>query len=245
MPSILVALATYNEIESLPSLVEEIHAALPSADVLVVDDNSPDGTGRWCDQFAERHAWFGCIHRSGKLGLGSATYAAFRHAIDHAYDVAVVMDADGSHPPESLPVLAQLADRVDVAIGSRYCAGGRIVGWPWRRHVASRLVNWASRMLLRLPVRDCSGSYRAYRTAKLRELNFDAMLATGYAYLEEILWRLKQRGATFAEAPITFVDRRAGQSKINWRETTAAVRLLVRLGWREFFGGGTDTPVRS
>jgi dolichol-phosphate mannosyltransferase len=241
MPSVLVALATYNEIETLPSLVAEIHSAVPDADVLVVDDNSPDGTGRWCDQFAEQNRWMRCIHRPGKLGLGSATVAAFRHAIDDGYDVVVVLDADGSHPPRYLPDLVQATEQADVAIGSRYCAGGRIDGWPWRRHIASRLVNWASRVLLRLPVRDCSGSFRAYRTTKLRAVNFDAMLATGYAYLEEILWRLKHCGATFAEKPITFVERRAGQSKINWREAAAAIGLLLRLGWREYTHRGTAT----
>ncbi|MEX2169717.1 MAG: polyprenol monophosphomannose synthase [Pirellulales bacterium] len=236
MPTVLVALATYNEIESLPPLIEQIHVALPAADVLVVDDNSPDGTGQWCDQFGAQNPWLGCIHRKGKLGLGSATYAAFRHAISVNYELVIVMDADGSHPPHHLTELVELAENVDVAIGSRYCAGGRIEGWPWRRHVASRLVNFASRWLLRLPVRDCSGSFRAYRTSKLRELDFDAMLATGYAYLEEILWRLKYSGATFGETPIVFVERRAGQSKINWREAAAAVRLLLRIGWREHWG---------
>jgi dolichol-phosphate mannosyltransferase len=243
MPQVLVALATYNEIESLPPLVEQIHTVLPTADVLVVDDNSPDGTGRWCDEFAVDHTWLSCLRRGSKLGLGSATYAAFCHALAADYDVVVVMDADGSHPPQFLPGLLSLSDRVDVAIGSRYCPGGSIVGWPWRRHVASRLVNCASRVLLRLPVRDCSGSFRAYRVTKLRELHFDAMLATGYAYLEEILWRLKRAGATFGETPIEFVDRRAGKSKINWREAVSAVRVLVKLGWWEHisrpFGPGS------
>lgn len=244
MPTVLVALATYNEIESLPPLAAEIHAVLPAAEVLVVDDHSPDGTGRWCDEFARQNLWLHCLHRRGKLGLGSATYDAFRHAIAAGYELVIVMDADGSHPTRYLPDLVRLAERVDVAIGSRYCADGRIEGWPWRRHLASRLVNWASRWLLRLPLRDCSGSFRAYRTARLRELDFDAMLSTGYAYLEEILWRLKHQGATFGETPIVFVERRAGKSKINWREAAAAVRLLLTLGWREHFPRGTDTHVR-
>lgn len=234
MPRVLIALATYNEIESLPELVSDIHGALPDADVIVVDDNSPDGTGKWCNEFALHHAWFSCLHRSGKLGLGSATYAAFRHAIAAGYEIVVVMDADGSHPPRFLPDLVRLTERVDVAVGSRYCEGGRIEGWPWRRHLASQLVNRASRVLLRLPIQDCSGSFRAYRTAKLRELDFDTMVASGYAYLEEVLWRLKNAGATFGEVPIAFLDRQSGKSKSNWREAVAAARLLVRLGWREY-----------
>lgn len=237
MPKVLVALATYNEIESLPPLVDQIHAVLPEADVLVVDDNSPDGTGHWCDEFAAHHAWLYCLHRSGKFGLGSATYAAFRHAIAADYDVVVVMDADGSHPPRYLPALVGISERVDVAIGSRYCPGGAIIGWPWRRHLASRLINRASRILLRLSVQDCSGSYRAYRVAKLRELDFDAMRATGYAYLEEILWELKHKDATLGETPIEFVERRAGKSKINWREAVSAAWLISKLGWREHVTG--------
>jgi len=233
MLKVLVALATYNEIESLPPLVEQIHAALPEAVVLVVDDNSPDGTGQWCSDFATHHPWLKLLQRNGKYGLGSATYAAFYGAIAGSFDLVVVMDADGSHPPRFLPDLVELAKRVDVAIGSRYCPGGVIIGWPWRRHVASRLINSASRILLRLPIRDCSGSFRAYRVTKLRELDFNAMRATGYAYLEEILWKLKRNDATFGETPIEFVERRAGKSKINWREAVSAAVLIARLGWHE------------
>jgi len=239
MPRTLVAIATYNEIENLPSLVEAVEQTLPDADVLVVDDNSPDGTGRWADERAAADPRLAVIHREGKLGLGSATFAAMRRAIDDRYDVVCTLDADWSHPPDRLPALVGLLEGADVAIGSRYVAGGRIVGWPWRRHAASRVVNAAARLLLRLPTRDSSGAFRAYRVEKLRELDFDRMRGTGYAYLEEILWRLRRRGARMAEAPITFTERRAGSSKINRAEALAAVRLLLRLGWAEWFGGSS------
>jgi dolichol-phosphate mannosyltransferase len=159
-----------------------------------------------------------------------------RLAIDGGYDAVCTLDADWSHPPALLPKLVGLLDTADVAVGSRYARGGGIEGWPLRRHVASRLVNFAARWMLWLPTSDSSGSLRAYRIDALRKLDLGAMECPGYAYLEEILWRLKRTGATFAEASFTFTDRRAGQSKINRREVTAAARLLLKLGARTWFG---------
>lgn len=235
---ILVAVATYNERENLPSLVDAIESALPGADVLVIDDNSPDGTGDWADERAASDCRVRVIHRRGKLGLGTATFAAMRRGIDEGYDIVCTLDADWSHPPEKLPELVALLNDcgADVAIGSRYVRGGRIVGWPFKRHIASRLVNTAARVLLRLPTRDSSGAFRAYRVEVLRGLDFNSMRGTGYAYLEEILWRLKRRGATFVELPITFTERRAGASKISGREVRKAIALLFRLGLAEWTG---------
>lgn len=248
-PHTLVAVATYNERENLPSLVDAIEAALPGADVLVIDDNSPDGTGAWANERAAADPRVRVIHREGKLGLGSATFVAMRRAIDEGYDIVCTLDADWSHPPERLPELVRLlaADNgqpapPSVAIGSRYVAGGKIVGWPWRRHVASKLVNTAARVLLRLPTRDSSGAFRAYRVDALRGVDFGAMRGTGYAYLEEILWRLKHLGATFVELPITFTERRAGASKINGREVRSAVTLLLRIGLAEWTGKCLRSP---
>jgi dolichol-phosphate mannosyltransferase len=245
-PKILVAVATYNERENLPSLVDAIEAALPSADILVIDDNSPDGTGEWSDERAGVDPRVRVLHRPGKLGLGTATFAAMRVAIDEGYDIVCTLDADWSHPPEKLPELVALLqdNGPTVVIGSRYVRGGCIVGWPYKRHVASKLVNSAARVLLRLPIRDSSGAFRAYRVDALRGIEFDSMRGTGYAYLEEILWRLKRRGATFIETPITFTERRAGASKINAGEVRRAIALLLRLGVAEWTG--TDLPpVRS
>ena len=225
----LVALATYNEIENLPGLVDEILRVLPGADVLVVDDNSPDGTGDWCDERATTEPRLRCLHRPAKQGLGSATLAAIRFALDHQYDVFVTLDADWSHDPRYLPELVGATERADVAVGSRYCAGGSIEGWPWHRRFLSRLVNGLSGVLLRLPVRDTSGAFRAYRVAKLREIDLSKIQATGYAYLEEILWQLHQAGAAFAEVPIMFHQRRAGESKVNVREAAAKIQTLLRL----------------
>jgi dolichol-phosphate mannosyltransferase len=225
----LVALATYNEIENVPTLVEAILRVLTDADVLVVDDNSPDGTGLWCDEHSAGEPRLRCLHRPSKQGLGSASLAALHYAIDQGYEFFVTMDADWSHDPRHLPQLLRALAHADAAIGSRYCAGGAIEGWPWRRRLLSRALNKLSGALLRVPVRDTSGAFRAYRVAKLREVDPQRIHAAGYDYLEETLWRLHRAGATFAEVPITFHQRRAGQSKINLREAASKMRTLLRL----------------
>jgi dolichol-phosphate mannosyltransferase len=225
----LVALATYNELANVPGLVDEILRVLPDADVLVVDDNSPDGTGDWCDERAAVEPRLKCIHRSGKLGLGTATLAAAHYAIEHGYDVFITLDADWSHDPAHLTQLVVALDHADVAIGSRYCAGGDIEGWPMHRRLMSRWVNGLTRLLLRIPVRDASGAFRAYRVEKLREVRFDDIRATGYACLEELLWHLHRAGAEFVEVPITFRERRAGQSKVTFGEAWGKLGTLVRL----------------
>jgi dolichol-phosphate mannosyltransferase len=232
MSRTLVALATYNEIQNLPGLVDEILRVLPTADILVVDDNSPDGTGQWCDTEAAREPRLRCLHRPAKQGLGSATLLALRHALDHGYDVVATLDADWSHDPRYLPQLVSATENADVAIGSRYTPGGAIEGWPIHRRILSRSMNHLSRRLLRLRVRDSSGAFRAYRVSKLRQVDMDRIRAQGYAYLEEILWHLDRAGATFAEVPITFHQRRAGQSKVNVAEATAKVSTLLRLAIR-------------
>lgn len=237
----LVAVATYNEIENLPTLVAEVFRWLPQADILVVDDNSPDGTGQWCDQQSAQEPRLTCLHRPAKLGLGTATVAALEYAIQHGYDFVITMDADLSHPPRYLPQLLAGMDPpgrppVDVMIGSRYVRGGRIEGWPLHRHLMSRAINLYARWLLRLQPRDCSGALRCYRVATLRRVGLAAIRSRGYAFQEEILWRLQRAGAKFGEIPITFVDRKRGRSKIDRREAVAALRTLLGLAWEGWQG---------
>lgn len=241
----LVTVATYNEIDNLPRLVDEILAALPATDVLVVDDNSPDGTGKWCDERGASDPRVRCLHREGKLGLGTATIAAMRYAIEHDYEVMINLDADFSHPPRYLPALvaglcpaatAPPPEPCDVMIGSRYVAGGAIEGWPWKRHVMSRGVNCYARTMLGLSTRDCSGAFRAYRVELLKRLDFAAIRSRGYSFQEEILWQLKRLGARFGEIPITFVERQAGVSKINMSEAFAALGVIARLGVKNYLG---------
>jgi dolichol-phosphate mannosyltransferase len=230
-PRVLVALATYNEINNLPSLVDEICRMLPAAELLVVDDNSPDGTGRWCDEQAHLDTRLKCLHRPGKQGLGSATLTAMRFALDASYDVFVTMDADWSHDPQYLPALVHATEQADVALGSRYCAGGGIEGWPIHRRALSRWMNRLTRALLRLPVHDTSGAFRAYRVAALRKIDLANVRSAGYGYLEEILWHLHHAGVSFVEAPIMFRQRRAGKSKINIQEAIGKIGTLLRLAF--------------
>jgi dolichol-phosphate mannosyltransferase len=236
----LVTIATYNEIENLPSLVEEIFRHAPQADVLVIDDNSPDGTGRWCDGKAGEVARLHCLHRAGKLGLGTAIIAGMRYGIEHDYKYVLNMDADFSHPPGHLPALiAGMAPEgfppVDVMIASRYVAGGGVEGWPLRRHLISRSVNLYARCLLALKPKDCSGAFRCYRAETLAKLDFQSIISRGYSFQEEILWRLKRVGARFDEMPYVFIDRRKGRSKINMHEAFAALGVIFSLAIRGLF----------
>lgn len=224
----LVAIATFNERENLPTLVDAVQAAAPEADVLVVDDNSPDGTGRWADDRAAEDPRLSVIHREGKLGLGSATITAFRWGLENGYDRIATMDADWSHPPEELPALLALSEAADVAIGSRYALGGKIEGWPLSRRVISRVMNRLARLLLRVPVKDSSGAFRVYQANALRRIDLDRISSSGYAYLEEIVWRLAAAGATFAEHPITFRDRTVGDSKASLAEARGKLAMLWR-----------------
>jgi len=237
----LITVATYNEMENLPELVEEIFRVAPDADLLVIDDNSPDGTGQWCDERSHEDERLRCLHREGKLGLGSAIIAGMEHAIEHGYRYVLNMDADFSHHPNHLPALIRGMDpedgpAVDVMIGSRYVPGGGVEGWGLKRHVMSRGVNLYARWLLGLKPKDCSGAFRCYRTEVLARLDFGAVTSRGSSFQEEILWHLKRLGARFGETPIVFVDRQRGASKINMKEAAAALWIVFALGVRNWLG---------
>jgi len=233
----LVTVATYNELENLPQLVEEIFQHAPEVEILVIDDNSPDGTGRWCDRRAASDSRVHCMHREEKLGLGTATVAAMRWGLEHGYKYVLNMDADFSHHPRYLPELIAGMEpddgpAVDVMIGSRYVPGGGVEGWPLRRHLMSRAVNLYARWLLGLRPKDCSGAFRCHRTALLAKVDFDAIRSRGYSFQEEILWHFKRLGARFGETPITFVDRQRGASKIDSKEALGALWIIFTLGLR-------------
>jgi len=237
----LVTVATFNEMENLPSLSEEIFRYAPEADLLVIDDNSPDGTGAWCDRKHVEDPRVNCLHRSSKLGLGTAILAGMQYAIEHGYHYLLNMDADFSHPPKCLPALVAGMDppggeAKDVMIGSRYIPGGGSEGWPLKRKLMSRGVNLYARCLLGLTPKDCSGGYRCYRVALLEKLDFAAIRSRGYSFQEEILWRLKRLGGKFGESPIVFVERQRGKSKINSGEAVDALKILFALGMKNWFG---------
>jgi dolichol-phosphate mannosyltransferase len=235
-PRVLVSTATYNERDNLARLIAEIHAAVPTVDVLVVDDNSPDGTGKLADELAATDRRIHVLHRAGKLGLGTAILAGMHYAMEHGYDYFVNMDADFSHHPRYLPGLLAGMKKHDIMIGSRYVPGGGTLGWPLSRKVMSAGVNLVVRLLMRIPSRDNSGGYRVYRVALLRRTNLERLLSRGYSFQEEVLFRCYQAGCRIGEFPIVFEDRRAGSSKVNLRESARSIGIILWLGLGAFFG---------
>ncbi len=233
---VLVSMATYNERDNLTSLIQEIHRVVPAAHVLVIDDNSPDGTGRLADELAAADPRIHVVHRAGKLGLGTAILAGMRYAQDRDYDLFVNMDADFSHHPRYLPALLAGMRRRDIMIGSRYIPGGGTENWPASRKLMSWGVNTLVRLLFRIPVRDASGGYRCYRVALLRRTNLDRLLSYGYSFQEEALYRMCRAGGTVGETPIIFADRRAGSSKVNYGEIVRSLAILCWLGVQSMFG---------
>lgn len=230
--NVLIVIATYNEIDNLPKLVEEIRTLEPEVDILVVDDNSPDGTGLWAKRESERDARFYSIVRIDERGLGSAVIQGFKYGIERDYEYLVNMDADFSHSPNDLPKLLKriVESGADVVIGSRYVKGGMTQGWPIIRRIMSHCINILAKITLGLETKDNSGSFRCYRIEKLKLLDFDHFISHGYSFFEEMLFRLKQVGATFEEVPILFLDRRLGVSKINLKEAVKAILIMFKIG---------------
>jgi len=230
-PRFLISLATYNERENLPVLAAQIFEFAPDADILVVDDSSPDGTADWVEEQMQIDSRFKLFKRAGKLGLGSAVLAAMDYAVQNGYDFLINMDADLSHPARFLPAIRSKAEEgFDVVIGSRYVSGGNIEGWSLTRRLMSKTINIYARCLLGLKTRDNSGSYRCYRVTLLSRLDPKSILSQGYSFFEEILYRLRKLDGTFAEVPITFEERRVGQSKLNVKEIFIALWVLLRIG---------------
>ncbi len=226
---IAVTVCTYNERENVRTLLPAIREALPTADILIVDDNSPDGTAAEVEQIAHTDPRVHLLLRQQKAGLGAATLAGFEWVIEHGFDYLINMDADWSHPPSVLPQLVALMADADVAIASRYIPGGGVQNWGPHRHFMSWGVNVYSRLLLGIAARDCSGAFRCYRVAKLREIDFKRFRARGYAFQEEILYRCRRVGCRFHETPFVFADRAVGQSKINLWEVIRALRDIALL----------------
>lgn len=229
---IVVLIPTYNERENLPLIVSRTRAAVPEADVLVLDDNSPDGTGAVADQLAEADGQVHVLHRLAKEGLGAAYLAGFAWALNQDYDVLVEMDADGSHQPEQLPtLLAQLA-HADVVLGSRWVPGGSVVNWPLHRKALSLGGNVYTRVLLGMPIGDATGGYRAYRASALRSMDLHDVASQGYCFQVDLVWRAVRRGLTVVEVPITFVERERGESKMSRKIVAEALWRVTVWGFR-------------
>ena len=216
MTSVVAVMPTYNERENLETIAGRLRAAVPDADLLIVDDNSPDGTGELAGKLSEQDPQISVMHRTGKEGLGPAYIAGFRCAMDCNYDVVVQMDADGSHQPEHLPeLLAALEAGADGVIGSRWVPGGRTVNWPKSREILSRGGNAYARIMLGLDIKDATGGYRAYRTTALRAISLDTVESAGYCFQIDLTRRLVHAGQRIMEVPITFVERELGASKMS------------------------------
>jgi dolichol-phosphate mannosyltransferase len=242
---VLVNVATYNERENIGRLIEEIHQIAPHVDVLVVDDNSPDGTGKVVDELAGRDPRVHALHRAGKLGLGTAILAAMNYAMEKNYDLMVNMDADFSHSPSYLPeVLAGMAHN-DVMIGSRYIRGGGSRNWPLSRRAISKTVNAIVRLLFRMQVRDASGGYRCYRVAKLRQTLLADFWSRGYSFQQEMLYRCHLAGSKIGETPIIFDNRKFGKSKVSPKESVRSLSLILYLGMRSVFGIDKEAAARK
>ncbi|WP_341782964.1 polyprenol monophosphomannose synthase [Leucobacter weissii] len=235
----LVILPTYDERKTLAEVVERLRRSAPGADVLIVDDASPDGTGEVAEELAAADPRVSVLHRPAKLGLGTAYLAGFERAIAGDYRWAVEMDADGSHLPEELPrLLAAARAGAGLVLGARWVPGGRIVGWPWHRRAISRAGTGVARLALRSGLRDITSGFRVLDTRWIARLDLEQIVAEGYGFQIETAWALERRGARIAEVPITFVERRAGRSKMSVGIVVEALRLVLLWGWRLRFAPG-------
>jgi dolichol-phosphate mannosyltransferase len=230
MNRVLVIVPTYNERDNLPHIIAAVHEHLPSADLLVVDDASPDGTGELADEIAARDTKVTVLHRKGKLGLGTAYIAGFRHALAHDYDFVFEMDCDFSHDPKYLPRLLDEATRgADLVLGSRYVNGGGTVNWGPLRKLISRGGSFYARTILGVPVHDLTGGFKCFRRRVIESLDLDGVSAQGYGFQIEMTYRALKQGFAVVEVPIVFVDRRVGQSKMSKRIFLEALTLVWRL----------------
>jgi dolichol-phosphate mannosyltransferase len=243
-PGTWVVLPTYNEAENLEEIAAAILATLPAATLLVVDDGSPDGTGAIADRLAGVDSRIRVLHRAAKAGLGRAYLAGFRVALDGGADRILQMDADWSHDPAATPALLAplVADVADLVIGSRYTEGGSVVDWGLLRRFVSRGGSLFARVVLRLPAGDLTGGFKAWRASTLAALDFSGVHAGGYVFQVEMTYRAERGGARIREVPITFRDRRVGQSKMSRRIVVEALIVVLQLRWDELRGRGPRRP---
>jgi dolichol-phosphate mannosyltransferase len=230
---VVVVIPTYNERDNLAWIVGRVRAAVPAADVLVVDDGSPDGTGDLADELAEGDGHVSVVHRTEKAGLGAAYLHGFRVALDRGYDVIGEMDADGSHQPEQLPTLLEALREADLVIGSRWVPGGSVVNWPLSRKVLSVGGNIYARVLLGVPVRDVTAGYRLFRRTTLERIGLDSVQSAGYVFQTDLAFRVHRAGLRVVEVPIEFVERVRGDSKMSRDVALESLRRITVWGLGE------------
>jgi len=227
----IVVVPTYNERGNIKTIYEKIFKASKLSHLLIVDDNSPDGTGKIADELSRKDKRVQVLHRPGKQGLGSAYVAGMSYALQKGYRNVIAMDADLSHDPANLPKMLELSDKYDLVIGSRYVKDGGMVNWNARRFLISQLANLYCRWLLGLRQADCSGGFKCYRADLLRKIGMDNIFAKGYSFQVEILFRAIRAGAKVVEIPIIFVNRHVGESKLNFHELWQFGTTVLKLRW--------------
>ena len=235
MPKYLVVLPTYNELESLPVVLERLFAHNPQVSVLIVDDASPDGTGELADRMAKADARIQVLHRDAKNGLGAAYLAGFRLGLSQGFDYLIEMDADGSHQSQDLVKLIEASTKADLVIGSRWVRGGAVENWAWHRVALSRLGNLYARTLLGTGIRDMTAGFRVFRADLLAKLIETEVASAGYSFQIEMAWRASKAGAAITEVPIKFVEREFGSSKMSSAIVREALWLITRWGLKRLF----------
>jgi dolichol-phosphate mannosyltransferase len=243
-PRAVVCLPTYDERENLEAILTAILAAAPELDVLVIDDNSPDGTGQLADAYAAREPLVKVLHRAGKEGLGKAYLAGFAWALERGYGLVLEMDADFSHDPRYLPVMLAKAREADLVLGSRYVPGGGTVNWGLGRKILSRGGSLYARTILGVRVRDLTGGFKCFRREVLEAIDLGSVACSGYAFQIELTYRALRRGFTVAEVPIVFADRQVGNSKMSKRIVLEAIRKVWAIRFSRFgrAEGGNKAP---
>jgi dolichol-phosphate mannosyltransferase len=230
---VVMVVPTYNEADNLGWIVERLRAVQPDVDVLVVDDSSPDGTGKLADELAANDDAVRVVHRTEKAGLGAAYRHGFRVALDGDYDVIGEMDADGSHQPEQLQRLLDALHDADLVIGSRWVPGGSVVNWPFRRELLSRGGNLYVRVLLGVPVRDATAGFRLFRRSALEAIDLESVQSTGYVFQTDLVVRCLRKGLRVREVPIEFIERVRGDSKMTGRVAAESLQRITAWGLRE------------
>jgi dolichol-phosphate mannosyltransferase len=236
MNKAFVVIPTYNEQDNLQRLIDLVLQQDPSLCVLVVDDNSPDGTGQLADVLSLENGRVNVLHRPAKMGLGSAYRDGFRRAMELGADLLIEMDADFSHDPSVLPVFLEQIKTYDLVIGSRYLNGISVVNWPLRRLMLSYGANWYTRMITGLTIMDCTSGFKCFRRSLIEQIDLDRVRSDGYSFQIEMNFRSAERGARIGEVPIIFIDRRAGQSKMSKRIVREAVLMVWKLKLGSLFG---------
>lgn len=230
---ILVIIPTYNERENTPIITAGVRHFAPMVDILIADDNSPDGTGQVADELAAADAQIYVMHRTEKAGLGAAYLAGFSWAKEHGYTVVVEMDADGSHRPEDLPKLLAQLPTSDVVLGSRWTKGGQVVNWPKSREVLSRGGNLYTRLWLGIPLADSTGGFRVYRLSALDRMGLADVQSQGYCFQVDLSWRAVKAGLRIREVPIVFVEREFGESKMSQAIVKEALKRVTIWGFQK------------